>query len=65
MKFGIGDRVRVDIPDSDDPDHRFHCETGEAVEITQNDLGEQFDDEALGTMTFRVHDLELIYRSNE
>lgn len=71
MKFGIGDRIRVDIPDADDPDHRFHGETGEVVEILRDDLGElfddprlnylikvEFDDEELGTMTFRVHDLE-------
>lgn len=35
------------------------------VEITRNDLGELFDDEALGTMTFRMHDIELRYRSND
>lgn len=71
MKFGIGDRVRIDILDSDDRDHRFHGETGEVVEILRDDLGELFDDprlnhlikvefgdDDLGTMIFRVHGLE-------
>lgn len=71
MAVAVGDRVRVDVSDPDDPDHRYHGETGEVVEITRDDLGElfddprlnvlftvAFDDEDLGTMTFRVHDLE-------
>jgi len=73
MAFAVGDRVRVDIPDADDPDDRFDGEVGEVIEITQDDLGElfdderlnvlitvEFDDEELGTMTFRMHDIDRI-----
>lgn len=69
--IGIGHRVRVNIPDSDDPDHKFHGKTGEVIDISQDDLGimfddprlkylikVKFDDDELGTMTFRLHDLK-------
>lgn len=70
MAFAVGDCVRVDIPDPDDPDHRYHGETGEVIEVTRDELGElvddprlnylftvEFVDASLGTMTFRFHDL--------
>ena len=33
-----GDRVRIDIPDEADPDHRYHGEHGEVVAVTRNDV---------------------------
>ena len=54
-----------------DADHRYHGETGAVVVVTGDDLGElfddprlnhlvtvEFDDERLGRMTFRFHDLQ-------
>lgn len=70
MSYNIGDRVRVDIPDSDDPDYRYHGEIGEVEDVLQDDLSGitgdprddflyqvAFDDEALGAMSFQHHDL--------
>lgn len=70
MSYEIGDRVRVTIPDSDDPDHRYHGEVGQIEEVLQDDLSGvtgdprddflyriRFDDDALGRMSFRHHDL--------
>ena len=34
-----GDRVRVDIPDKDDPDFRFHRKGGTVVEVVKDDAG--------------------------
>ena len=33
--FEEGDRVRIDIPDEADPDHRLHGEHGEVAAIIQ------------------------------
>lgn len=73
MTVGIGDRIRVTVPDPADPDHRYHGETGEVVDVSEDELGQlfddprlnylvtvEFDDESLGTMTFRIHDLEKV-----
>lgn len=36
-----GDKVRIDIPDTTDPDHdRLHGETGIVVEVVEDDLGD-------------------------
>ena len=40
-QFGIGDRVRIDIPDERDPDHeRLHGKHGVLVGIISDDAGE-------------------------
>jgi len=39
-----GDRVRVDIPDETDPDHRYHGEHGEVVNILDDDAGRETGD---------------------
>ena len=70
MSYIVGDRVRVSIPDPDDPDHRYHDEVGTIVSVSTDDLGGitgdvrdnriyqvEFDDKAFGTMTFRHHNL--------
>lgn len=44
-RFSPGDRVRIDIPDSSDPDHRYHAQHGEIVGVTQDDAGETTGDE--------------------
>jgi ribosomal protein L21E len=48
-RFDPGDRVRVDIPDTGDPDfERFHRRTGTVEEVTTDDVsdvtGDQRDD---------------------
>lgn len=38
VMFSIGDRVRIDIPDHSDLDHkRFHGKHGEIIEIIKDD----------------------------
>ena len=45
-RFSEGDRVRIDIPDTDDPDfERYHGETGEVVEVIEDDAGSETGDE--------------------
>lgn len=45
-RFDIGDRVRVDIPDTSDPDHqRYHGCTGEITEILEDDAAAYSGDE--------------------
>jgi len=39
-----GDRVRIDIPDKTDPDHRYHGEYGVVVRILSDDAGEKTGD---------------------
>jgi ribosomal protein L21E len=43
--FDKGERVRVDIPDETDPDHRLHGEHGTVVSILQDDAGTTTGDE--------------------
>lgn len=70
MNLQIGERVRVELPDSSDLDRRYHGKAGTVVDITTDHLGEitgdpqdnrlyhvEFDDGSLGKMTFRHHDL--------
>lgn len=44
-RFEVGDSVRVDIPDADDPDHdRLHRKHGTIVEIVEDDAARQTGD---------------------
>ena len=44
-RFEVGDRVRIDIPDEDDPDHeRLHRKHGTIVEIFEDDAGQETGD---------------------
>lgn len=71
MPYQVGDRVHVYIPRADDPDHRYHGETGEVVDVFEDELDEvtdnpergylytvQFDDPELETVDFRYDDLQ-------
>lgn len=71
MDYPIGARVQVYIPHGDDPDHRYHGEIGEIVEILEDDLGElmdapgrsrlytvEFEENNLEATEFRYDDLE-------
>lgn len=72
QRFVEGDRVRVDIPDEDDPDHRYHGEFGEITSILEDGLSgitgyPQHDylytvgfDDDLEAADFRYDDLELL-----
>jgi hypothetical protein len=44
VKLGVGDRVRVDIPDETDPDHHLHGQHGEIITTISNDAGEETGD---------------------
>lgn len=45
-RFTEGDRVRIDIPDRDDPDHEpYHGERGTVVDILVDDAGDTTGDE--------------------
>lgn len=45
-RFEIGEYVRIDITDTDDPDFdRYHRRTGEVVEVIEDDAGEHTSDE--------------------
>lgn len=45
-RFEVGDRVRIDIPDTDDPDFdRYHGRTGKVHEVIEDDAGEATGDE--------------------
>jgi len=41
----IGDKVRIDIPDKDDPDYRYHNEHGEIADVRRDDAGEPTEDD--------------------
>lgn len=44
-RFEIGDRVRIDIPTQDDPDHeRLHGKHGTIVEVIEDDAGQETED---------------------
>ena len=44
--FTTGDRVRVDIPDTTDPDHdRYHGLHGTVVDVLEDEAGEVTGDE--------------------
>lgn len=41
-----GDRVRIDIPDTGDPDYdRFHGRSGQVVDVLEDDAGLETGDE--------------------
>lgn len=40
-----GDRVRIDIPDKDDPDYRYHGEHGEVISVMRDDAAATTGDE--------------------
>jgi ribosomal protein L21E len=53
-EFSEGDRVRVDIPDTTDPDFdRFHGSQGEVRKVLEDDAGELTGDREDG-LIFRV-----------
>lgn len=73
VTYQVGETVRVAITDTSDPDRRYHDEVGEIVEVLQDDLSGitgdarddflyrvEFEDEALGRLSFRHHDLERV-----
>lgn len=39
-EFERGDRIRIDIPDADDPDFEFHGSHGTIIEVMGDDAGE-------------------------
>jgi ribosomal protein L21E len=41
----VGDRVRIDIPEKDDFDYRYHGEHGEVIDVSRDDAGETTGDE--------------------
>lgn len=44
-RFEVGDRIRVDIPNEDDPDHdRLHRAHGTIVDILEDDAGQETGD---------------------
>lgn len=44
-RFEVGDRVRVDIPDKNDPDHdRLHQKFGTIVEVFEDDADQETGD---------------------
>ena len=52
--FTMGDRVRVDIPDTTDPDHdRYHGLHGTVVDVLEDEAGELTGDER-DDVIFRV-----------
>jgi ribosomal protein L21E len=68
QRFSKDDRVRIDIPDTTDPDHdRWHGVVGEVVDVRSDDAGVETGDERdsveylvdaeEGSMWFRWRDL--------
>ncbi|WP_092664970.1 hypothetical protein [Halorientalis persicus] len=44
-RFEVGDRVRVDIPNEDDPDHDLlHRKRGTVIEILEDDANKETGD---------------------
>lgn len=43
--YSEGDKVRVDIPDKDDPEFRFHREEGIIVRVLDDAVGSETGDE--------------------
>lgn len=44
-RFEIGDEVRVDIPNKDDPDHeRLHRKRGTIIEVIEDEAGKETGD---------------------
>jgi len=54
-EFEAGDRVRIDIPDTSDPDYeRLHGQIGKIEEILEDEAGEYSGDER-DSYLFEVH----------
>ena len=51
--YEVGDRVRVDIPDRDDPDFHLHRERGTVAEVIEDAAGVETGDER-DSRLFRV-----------
>lgn len=71
MEYDTGDKVQVYIPLANDPEHRYHGEIGEIIDIFEDALGEltdspgrgriftvRFDDPQLDDADFRYSDLQ-------
>ena len=61
MRYDIGDRVQVNIPNPDDPDHNYHGKPGEITDIFEDDLSGLTGDpehDFLYTVDFHVESLE-------
>lgn len=53
-RFEVGDRVRIDIPDTSDPDFgRYHRRVGEIIDIVEDSAGKQTGDKR-DSYLFRV-----------
>lgn len=52
-RFAEGDRVRIDIPDEQDPDHDLHGRHGTVQSVLEDDASEITGDER-DDVTFRV-----------
>lgn len=44
-RFVTGDRVRVDIPDKEDPDYHLHRSEGEVTQVITDEAGSVTGDE--------------------
>lgn len=64
--FEVGDQVRIDIPDRDDPDYdRYHGKDGKIVNITTDDAGLETGDErdnVLYEVAFQDHTADFRWR---
>lgn len=71
MSYSVGDEVEVYIPRGSDPDHRYHGETGEVVDVLEDQLSEaletpergylytvEFDSPEIDEADFRGDDLQ-------
>jgi ribosomal protein L21E len=67
-EYDVGDRVRIDIPDETDPDHkRYHGKHGQVVDVLEDEAGTLTGDERDSTI-YRVEfsngeELDLRYKS--
>lgn len=52
-RFKNGDEVRIDIPDRNDPDFRFHRERGEVIKVLMDDAGLETGDKC-DSVLYRV-----------
>lgn len=44
-QFEVGDRIRIDIPDSTDPDYdNLHGHVGTVIEVIEDDAGKETGD---------------------
>lgn len=43
-RFEVGDRVRIDIPDTTDPDFGLHGRVGVVTDILEDDAGQETGD---------------------